>query len=225
LQTIAGAFRSRLAHSAGIMTDMELNPYQSPQLDFSRPAGRGAEATGFSVDCQCGATIAVNASQAGGAVAFPCGENVAVPPLFKIRTRVGLIAHETNIRDSIARMIEDQLLPWGQCCAVTEMPTDDVMWFDIQCEATYTKGGRIHPLLAIWGLLSPLGLLALAMRSREPTEIHGRDIVIRVPLLVQQDQQAGLRKSRQRRLKAVLSKVPVYEELFRDHPKAKISAP
>jgi sugar phosphate isomerase/epimerase len=97
---------------------------------------------------------------------------VAVPRLSQLRTRAGLSAHETNIRDSIARMIDDGLLPWGQCCAVTHMPTDDVMWFEIQCETTYSKGGEVHPLLAMWSLLIPGGLLALALRSRQPAEIQ-----------------------------------------------------
>jgi hypothetical protein len=121
-------------------------------------------------------------------------------------------------------MIDEQLLPSGQCCAVSEMPTEDVMWFDIQCETTYTKSGRVHPLLALWSLLIPLGLLALALRSRQPAEIHGRDIIIRVPLLVQKEMQAALRKSTQQRLKALLSKVPAYEELFREHPDARVFA-
>jgi hypothetical protein len=201
---------------------MDLNPYESPPIVGYASSGQGREESGFGVDCECGAVIPVNASQAGATVTCRCGRFVAVARLSQLRTRAGFAAHETNIRDSILRMIDDQLLPWGQCCAVTEMPTTDVMWFDIQCESTFSKGGPVHPLLAIWSLLIPGGVWAMLLRSREPAEIHGRDIVIRVPLLVQQDKQAGFRKSTQRRLKTILSKVPVYQELLREHPSARI---
>jgi hypothetical protein len=134
----------------------------------------------------------------------------------------GQRAHETNIRDSIARMIDEHALPWGECCAVTEMPTQDVMWFDIHCESSYTKGGRVHPLLAAWGLLVPWGLLALALRAREKTEHLGRDIVISVPLKVSREKQSGLKRASQSYLRSLLLKVPVYQELLREHPHARI---
>ncbi len=208
----------------GKMAGMDVNPYESPQGGAYTRGGRTAEKTAFGVDCECGAVIPVDASQAGATVSCRCGRIVQVPRLSQLRTRAGLAAHETNIRDSILRMIDDQLLPWGQCCAVTGMPTQDVMWLDIQCETTHAKGGRVRPLLAMCSFFVPGGLLAVALRSRQPAEIHGRDIIIRVPLLVQQDQQAALRRSTQRRLKAVLSQVPVYIELFREHPNAKVLA-
>ena len=50
---------------------------------------------------------------------------------------------ESNVRDTIARMMREGSLPWGTCCAVTGLPTPDVMHFDVQCESSYRKGGGL----------------------------------------------------------------------------------
>src|SRR5262245_65246464 len=116
---------------------MAHNPYESPRayaLNEVHSRSRLVEGSAFSVNCECGATIEVSASQAGGTISCRCGRTISVPRLSKLRMAKGLAAHETSVRDTIARMIRDGELPWGQCCAVTGMPTDDVMWFDVQCE-------------------------------------------------------------------------------------------
>jgi hypothetical protein len=198
------------------------NPYQSPQHASYRAGGNPAGESEYRVHCECGADVAVRASQAGGVVNCRCSRVVAVPRLSQLRTAAGQAAHETNIRDSIARMIGEQVLPWGQCCAVTEMPTQDVMWFDIHCETSYTRGGRVNWFLAVWSLLLPGGLFAMVLRAREQAENLGRDIVISVPVKVCDEKQSGLRRASQRYLRKLLLKVPVYHELFREHPYARI---
>src|SRR5688572_26464833 len=98
---------SRPCHLAGRYDSrMVQNPYESPQ-HYAIP-GRGmapaAGAAEYTVDCECGAVIPVRPSQAGSTISCRCGRVVAVPRLSQLRTAVGLPAHETNIRDSIARM-------------------------------------------------------------------------------------------------------------------------
>jgi hypothetical protein len=169
--------------------------------------------------------LTIKASQAGGKATCRCGRVLSVPRLSQLRVAAGEPAHETNVREAIARMIEAGELPWGQCCAVTQMLTDDVMWFEVQCEASYTTGGgRVHWLLALWCLVIPWGVLALAWRVRERSEQFGRDIVISVPLRVSREKQAGLARASQSHLRRLMSSVPVYEELFREHPHARIVA-
>jgi hypothetical protein len=209
---------------------MEPNPYQSPQ--FYAPDGerRSTLTTGgaeFAIDCECGATIPVLASDAGGSVTCPCSRILRVPRLSQLRVALGLAAHETNVRDTIARMIGEKALPWGVCCAVTGMPTEDVMWFDVQCESTYTKTNKRWGMyLIVISLLLPLGffvrLLGLSMLTEDPERL-GRDIVVGIPLRVGKESQAKLKRWwSQRRLRKALSSVPIYHELFREHPAARI---
>jgi hypothetical protein len=209
---------------------MTQNPYESSAAyalsNRTRPAVESIE---FSVNCECGATIAISASQAGGVVTCRCGRDVRVPRLSQLRTAKGLAAHETSIRDSIARMIRDGALPWGQCCAVTGMPTDDVMWFDVQCERSYLKSERRWGItLIIVSLLLPFGLflrlLGITMLNEDP-ERRGHDISIAIPLRVRKDSQSSLRNwAGQRRLRKLLCGVPIYQQLFQEHKSARIAA-
>src|SRR5947207_9039133 len=97
---------------------MDQNPYESPTAGSpvdQRPTSFVVGGVEYSIDCECGATNPVSASQAGGSLACRCGRVLRVPRLSQLRMAKGLSAHETNIRDSIVRMIRDNVLPWGQC--------------------------------------------------------------------------------------------------------------
>src|SRR4051794_36101257 len=81
----------------------ELNPDTPPRAGeaafsqksrggFERPAssrGRSATAAQFSLDCLCGRTIAVLASQAGSKVRCDCGAELDVPSLSRLRDLAG----------------------------------------------------------------------------------------------------------------------------------------
>jgi hypothetical protein len=139
-------------------------------------------------------------------------------------------ATETNIRDTIARMIREGALPWGQCCAVTAMPTNDVMLFDVQCEQSYVKGSsskRWGLVLLILGFFVcfPVAVfmwLVGADLYKTHVEHVGRDVVVTIPLRVAKDSQAHVRRSSQSRLKTILSSVPIYKRLFEVYSDARI---
>jgi hypothetical protein len=152
-----------------------------------------------------------------------------VPRLSELRISKGLDASETNVRDTIARMIREGSLPWGQCCAATAMPTTDLMLFDVECERSYVKGSASRK----WGTV----LLVMGFFFCFPVAIFmwligwdlfnthehvGRDVVIAIPLRVSRDSQAAVKHWPQTRLKALLSSVPVYQQLLQDYPDAKI---
>ena len=188
------------------------------------------EKTAFSVTCDCGAVIPVTASLAGATIACRCGRQVPVPRLSQLRVAHGLAATETNIRDTIGRLIREETLPWGDCCAVTAMPTGDVMLFDVECERGYLKGSASRK----WGaVLFMLGFFACFPAAifmwligydlfKTPAERVGRDIVITVPLLVRTESHGAVRRWPQSRLKNLLRSVPVYERLLAEYPNARV---
>jgi hypothetical protein len=157
-----------------------------------------------------------------------CGRTVPVPRLSQLRLAKGLAAHETSIRDSIARMIRDRELPWGQCCAVTGMPTDDVLWFEVQCERSYVKSERrVGITLLVASFLLPFGfflqLMGISLLNEDP-ERRGHDIFIQIPLRVSRELHASLRRwVTQSRLRRLLREVPIYQDLLREHPHARIT--
>ncbi|HEY2413149.1 MAG TPA: hypothetical protein VGI40_12945 [Pirellulaceae bacterium] len=150
-----------------------------------------------------------------------------MPRLSQLRAAKGLAAHDTNIRDTICRLIAEKHLPFGPCCAVSHMPTEDVMWFDVHCESTYSKASnRLEVvLLVLVAFISwPLALLmrTFGVRASSDSERYGREIVIAVPLTVRSESQTMLRRGSQRYLRQILSTVPEYHQLFREHPQARI---
>jgi hypothetical protein len=188
--------------------------------------------TSFSVPCECGASLSISATDAGATISCRCGRQVQVPRLSQLRISQGLDPAESNVRDTIARMIRDGALPWGQCCAVTAMPTDDSMPLDIQCERSYVQGGRSQ----FWGVMLMIGgffaclplaifmwLIGRELFATSP-EREGRDVVITIPIWVCRDSQATVRGWSQSRLREMLRTVPIYERLLREYKDATFHA-
>jgi hypothetical protein len=80
----------------------------------------------YHVTCACGREIRVTAASAGGEVACRCGAAVAVPRLSDLRKSSGKGAYVTSTVDVIAAMLRAERLPWGNTCAHSEFPTEDV---------------------------------------------------------------------------------------------------
>jgi hypothetical protein len=174
--------------------------------------------------------MSVSASDAGTTVACPCGRAVRVPRLSQLRVSQGLDAAESNVRDTIARMIREGTLPWGDCCAVSGVPTDNVMLFDVLCEQSYVKGSASRK----WGtVLIVLGFfvcwpIAIFMwligRDLHKTQVErvGHDVVMTIPVKVRMDSQTSVARYSQSRLRKMLSSIPIYERLFNEYSGARI---
>jgi len=186
----------------------------------------------FSTPCECGATLPVTAADAGAAISCRCGRTVRVPRLSELRRAKGLDGVESNVRDTIARMVREGSLPWGSCCAVTGFPTADIMLFDVQCERSCTKGGGLSKagfallvlsLFTCFPVAIMLWLLAWDFLTTRVEEV-GRNTVVTLPLRVSAAAQAEVRQSSPSRLKKLLSAVPVYLQLLTEYPDASINA-
>lgn len=176
---------------------------------------------GYTVTCQCGATIAVSATQAGITLACRCGRSVGVPSLSRLRQQAGEGPYPRNIPETIAAMIESGELPAGDFCAVSGFPTKDTLLLDIQCERKWVRGSRSNDLEGVvfwWLLFGWLGALIAYDRAARPYEELGRETRVRVPLRVRADYQPRVRRASQRKLRKLLRTVPVYADLLREYP-------
>jgi hypothetical protein len=186
--------------------------------------------TTYSVDCPCGASVAVAATEAGSTKVCRCGRELRIPRLSQLRVASGLDPGESNVRDTIERMIRQGELPAGQRCHVSEFPTDDVLWFDVQCERAYQKGAASRRWMGLFTFLSfftcwPIMLFMWLMyrdHSAATVERVGRDTVIGVPLRISRESAAAVKKMSQSKLKNLLRQVPIYERLLATYPEARI---
>ena len=172
----------------------------------------------YHISCRCGKQLTVNTEQAGTTIRCDCGETVQVPSLSLLRQTAGQGAYESGAIDTIHRMLRDGALPWGEACAVSGRPTQDLIQLVVQCERLYFVGDQFRSRLLVLALLGPWALLA-SVAGKRPNETHGRDTVVKVPLRVHRDFHGGLnRRVSQRKLRRLLRTVPVYARLLEEYP-------
>jgi hypothetical protein len=180
----------------------------------------------YSVECNCGRTLPVEATQAGSTlVCTGCNQAVPVPRLSKLRVAAGETAIPLNAAERVRQAVHNGTLPSNSVCPVTGGVADSTAVFLVRCESSWRKGGQTSTaqLIVFWLFLGWIGVLIAMLRNRE-TEIHGRETVVTAPLRVST---AGLlqlsRGWSQSALRALLASVPQYAELFHEYPSAEIS--
>lgn len=118
-------------------------------------------------------------------------------------------------------MIRDGELPPGSLCAVSGVLTDDVLEFIVQCESPYIVNDRSGWL---WSLVLAPFVFKLWLHesyTQEP-QVYGREVSVRIPLRVDRREHARLRKAGQRSIRRLLMDIPIYAELLREYPSARI---
>jgi hypothetical protein len=205
------------------------NPYQPPRAPMRSPArgargepGPGRPAARFSVGCGCGLSIPVSASQAGSTVRCPCGAEVDVPNLGRLRESAGQARYESGICDTIRRMIQSGELPSGGTCAVCRKPTEDVIELDLLVPRFFQKDDGLNRFAVLVLGLFPAMLLAAIRRPK--VEEEGA-LTVRVPILVARRYHAKVRRMGHPRRMRLLRTVPVYAELLDENPHSYIKFP
>lgn len=179
----------------------------------------------YSIRCPCGMSIPVAATQAGSEVSCECGMRVLVPPLSRLRMGAGQAAYEVGLPGKIRRMIATEELPWGDFCAYSGRPTKDAIDFLIECERSYSgsPGRGISSFPILTSIVNILGSVMFNIHIEEVLEVHGREVVLQVPLRVSSEWHEKVRRIKsRRRLREMLRTVPVYAELLDEYPDAKI---
>jgi hypothetical protein len=175
----------------------------------------------YHVTCRCGKQLPVKTEEAGTTIRCACGESVPVPSLSKLRKTAGLGAYESGTIDTIRRMLEHGELPWGETCAESGRPTDDIVQFSVQCEQIHVAKDRAGLVFWVGLIFGPFWLL-LAARSKD-RENHGRETVVEIPLRVCGEFHRKLaRWGSQRKFRRLLVTVPVYARLLEEYPTATI---
>jgi len=185
----------------------------------------------YVVNCSCGRPISVSPAAAGTMVRCACGNEVQVPRLSELRTAAGQRQYESGTVDTIKRLIVEGKLP-GARCAISGELTDDVSYFDVECQRVWVSGDSakagciITLLLAVITL--PFGWLVYFRRGRRRAahgdQMHGYELTVRVPLRVCGRFEQRLRDMSQRELHRVLKTAPEYEKLLEQYPCARIYA-
>jgi hypothetical protein len=173
----------------------------------------------ISLACSCGQAVKVELSQAGGETTCQCGQTIRIPSLSKLRELSGKGAYEAGIIDTINRMVASGELPGGDRCAVSGEPTDDDVELYVEAERVSQIGTSVAQAALVAFLCSPV--LAIAM-TLKPIRDVGRSTVVLTPLRVCAKHQPRVQRASQRALKRWLRTVPVYAQLLKEYPRARI---
>jgi hypothetical protein len=169
--------------------------------------------------CSCGREVPVQFSQAGAEIACECGQAIKVPSLSKLRELSGKGAYEAGIIDTINRMVASGELPAGNHCAVSGEPTADAIDLFVEAERVSQVGTSPGMAAAVALLCSPL--IAIAMMLKAPKDV-GRETFVATPLRVSGIHHQRVLRSSQRQLKRWLRSVPVYAQLLKEYPRARV---
>lgn len=178
----------------------------------------------YPVTCECGETSQVVASEAGATFTCPCGRTVRVPTLSKLRASVGAADDYGSVLEQVRRRIQLGELPCNEICPITGGPATATVWFEILCEREWSRRSDVDDGKAMLFLMFGgwLGLLYAVMRGGS-RETLGSDVSLTAPLRLSPsgvEQVAAMRW--QRRLKRAFSTTPIYKQLLRAYPKAKV---
>ena len=182
----------------------------------------------YTVICSCGNETLVTAAAAGGTITCPkCGGEISVPRLSQLREMAGKGAYETGTADTIRRQIEIGELPPGTLCVISGRPTTAIADIQVQCERTWIRGptSKRFALVIVGILLLPFwviwALVTWALLDEEHQEL-GRDTFVKTPLRIHEECLPQLKRASQRKLRKLLRTVPLYAELLKEYPGAKV---
>jgi hypothetical protein len=204
------------------------NRYRAPRAPLRAP-GPGERSVGggmkrYELDCTCGRTIVVVASQAGTKLTCECGQEIAVPSLSKLRVSAGANPYEVSVSDTIRRMILEGELPAGPGCEVSGEPTDDILELYVLVTREFVKKKGKGWYLVLGLLISPLFYFAFFRQGGygKLVPAAGSETAIPTPVRLASRYHSRYRKASQWRLRRLLRRVPIYDALLKDHPEGRI---
>ena len=172
----------------------------------------------YPVRCDCGQVHRVAATLAGSRFTCPCGREVAVPSLSRLKAAAGETAFSPDVR--VEQMLNLGMLPQETRCVVCGTATSGVAHVWATCERAFVKKdpSRTWWVVALgWFFFGWLALILLLLRARDD-RVHGSDVQFRLPLRVCPDCAPDLAAPGTLR-DAVLA-VPIYAELLDKYPDA-----
>lgn len=178
----------------------------------------------YVIYCECGKQLFVSPRQAGSQVDCTCGRFVKVPNLSALKKSAGESVQTTI--EHIETMLRKGELPYGDVCPVSGRRTDDSIYFHVQCERVWVRGGdsvNYGKVIAYYLLFGWIGAF-IASKNMEPLQELGRDTHITIPLRISSEVRSKLLRTRhQKALKSLLKQVPVYAKLLQEYPNAVVT--
>jgi hypothetical protein len=177
----------------------------------------------YTISCQCGRQLTVQATEAGSQKSCSCGRQVSVPSLGKLARAAGEPRRTLSASEKVRVLVAAGELPAGTTCVRCQFPTNEILECSVECERPYIKQ-RTFWELALMHLVSPW-LAILAKSYYQEAEVFGRETLVWTPLRMCPDCQAlfggGARASE---LRAALGAVPEYADLLQTYPGASVAA-
>lgn len=171
----------------------------------------------YPVGCECGATIHVPGTSAGTTFTCKCGRKLEVPTLAQLKASVGQAVMSADLE--LQHLVAAGALPLEKDCVLCRKPTTNQAAYTVVCERPEDKsGGSIwYQLFFIW--FSPL-LYMMQMARRQP-EVHGQNVVFRLPVRVCEGCMRTLTTAAA--VRKAMCETPVYARLFDKYPHAGIT--
>lgn len=171
----------------------------------------------FFIDCPCGRKIRVTAADAGGSAACTCGRQSPVPALSQLRERAGEVKYKVRIADKIWQLVSEGALPKGKLCADCGAGAEDMVHCLVECERSWSPDQSA-------GFLTTLACVLISPVVAGNAEVLGRNTVVPAPLPVCSQCKRQLQSWRGgRRLRRLLWKDPLYRQLLKEYPRARLA--
>jgi hypothetical protein len=207
---------------------MSVDPARDGEAVRCRCGIRLKVPVGLFATCNCGERIPVQTNQAGSEVQCPCGEIVRVPSLSALREGVGLEPIRRSAIEKIRASLQSGDLPCGDRCAITKIPTKNLLWFRVHCDETGGELRSVPPWLSLLCFVVPfLGpalaavLISSALRdgATPSSEKNSRfQHQLDIPLAVVREKHDLVRRMWRSSQAKLLSRIPVYRQLFAEFP-------
>lgn len=175
----------------------------------------------YPVRCECGQVYHFTAAQAGTHYTCPCGRELVVPSLSRLKMAAGEDVLSPAVR--LEQMLQLGLLPQEKKCVFCRRETPGVAHFWAICERAFVKKDASRVWWAVvlsWLCLGWLGLLLLLVRARDD-RVHGTDVRLRLPLRVCPECAPDLAVAGD--LREAVSAVPLYADLLHQYPDAELA--
>jgi hypothetical protein len=170
--------------------------------------------------CECGATVAARAADAGGTIACDCGRVVAVPKLSMLRTLAGADAYVTNPVEAIRKAQQGGNDPVGDKCVACGS-TDSVSYqCAAVCESSHAKRDGDSNFILRWLFLPVfVNILMWHRQNDEYGDRRGHDVEITFKLPVCRQCESALGNvMRPSIAKQLMARVPLYRDLLTYYP-------
>jgi hypothetical protein len=177
----------------------------------------------YTITCECGRPLTVQASEAGSQKACSCGRQVSVPSLGKLARATGKPVPTLSAAESVRVLVAAGELPAGTTCVRCQFPTSEVLECSVECERPYIKQRTFWESVLMY-MLAPLWLSIIARHYYDEPEVFGRETIVKMPLRMCSNCQAlFVGRARASELREALCTVPAYAELLATYPGASVA--